>query len=423
MIRRSPAPEKSLRRSFSQEQKIRWVSRGPSLRLQLAISSLIAALVCCATFGCAGKSAGKLDAAAVKAYANRGYTPEHRFETTATRDTWTIDSEPVDVRLIVPAQAASYPLAIYLPGLGESADAGLAWRQAWAQAGYAVLSAQPTRYGVAVWSSNRARVGDFLNVAKDAFGAPSLATRTQLARGLLDEVSRRHRAASDTAVGRIDMTRVAVAGYDLGAQTAMMVAGESVPGVEAMLVGEGVKCVIALSPYADFSGMGMESNFRSIRLPVLAVTSAQDTDAYGLVTSAAVRRAPFQYMPPGQKYLLILSVAPHSLLGGAGTPAQGKGQYTGQRPPGSEGDAEADTAILSDEATVTDGRQRRRNRSGGAPTGGGSSSAQRAREISQVQSVTTAFLDAFVKNDPIASEWLSRNAKPWLGETADLQSK
>ena len=338
-----------------------------------------------------------------------------------TQDTWTIDSEPVDVRLMVPAQGGSYPLVIYMPGLGESADAGLSWRQAWAQAGYAVLSAQPTRYGAALWSSVRARSGDFLDIAKDAFGASSLAARTHFARGLLDEVSRRHRTAGNTPVGRIDTMRIAVAGYDLGAQTAMTVAGESIPGVEAMQVGEGVKCVIALSPYADFSGMGLESNFRSIRLPVLAVTSTQDTDAFGLVTSAAVRRAPFQYMPPGQKYLLILSVAPHSLLGGPGTSAQGKGKYSSREPSGPEGDAEA--PVLSEEATVSERPQRQINRSATATTGEGSSSTQRAKEIAQVQSVTAAFLDAIVKNDPIASEWLSRNAKSWLGETADLQSK
>ena len=46
--------------------------------------------------------------------------------------------------------------------------------------------------------------------------------------------------------------------------------------------------------YADFSGMGMESNFVTIRLPVLSVTSPGDTDAYGLVTAATIRRAPFQ---------------------------------------------------------------------------------------------------------------------------------
>ena len=43
--------------------------------------------------------------------------------------------------------------------------------------------------------------------------------------------------------------------------------------------------------------MGTEARFRDVRLPVLSVTSPEDTDAYGLVTTAAVRRAPYQYMP------------------------------------------------------------------------------------------------------------------------------
>lgn len=384
---------------------------------------LFATLTCCTAWGCASKSVGKDDTAAVAAYASRGYTPEHRFETTTTQDTWTIESEPIEVTLIVPAPITSYPLVIYLPGLGESADAGQKWRQAWAEAGYAVLSAQPNRYGPVVWSSAAARSGDFLSIAKNAFGVPSLAARTRFARELLDEVSRRKRTASTGPMARIDITQVAVSGYDLGAQTAMMLAGESIPGVEAMPSDAGVKCVIALSPYADFSGMGVESNFRSIHLPVLAVTSMEDTDAFGLVTSASVRRAPFQYMPAGRKYLLIVSGAPHSLFGGAGSSAQGKGKYAGQKAAGSTVDSEAEPPVLNDEATVSEKPQRRSNRSASVPAGGGSSSLTRAKEIAQVQSVTAAFLDAVVRNDSIASEWLSRNARQWLGDTADLQSK
>lgn len=309
---------------------------------------------------------------------------------------------------------------VYFPGLGESSEAGLAWRQSWAQAGYAVLSAQPSKYGTAVWSSSRARSGEFRDIAQDAFGVPSLTSRTQFARALLDEAWRRRYNAGSSVMARVDMTRVAIVGYDLGAQTAMMIAGESVAGVEPVTAMESVKCVVALSPYADFSGMGMESNFRSIRLPVLAVTSTQDTDAYGLVTSAAVRRAPYQYMPAGQKYLLLLFQAPHSLLAGAATwSGPAKGKYAGPQPVVDNG-TEPD-AILADEAAAETG-QHQRNRAGGVPPSAGGS-LQYAKQIAQVQSVTTAFLDQTVKSDPIASEWLSRNAKPWLGEGAELQSK
>ena len=402
---------------------VRSLKNVPRLRSRIGVWLLFTAMASIAMFGCAGKPSAKSDTAAVKARAEAGYTPGHRSQTAATQDTWLIDSEPVDIRLLVPAQAGSYPLVFYFPGLGESPDAGLAWRQFWAEAGYAVLSAQPAKYGTAVWSSDRAHVGDFLDIAKDAFAAPSLGTRTALARGLLDETWRRRRNAHDTALERIDMSRVAVAGYDLGAQTAIMIAGENVQGVESLQVPEDVKCVIALSPYADFSGMGLESNFSSIRLPVLSVTSSQDTDAYGLVKSAAVRRAPYQYMPPSQKYLLILSGAPHSLLAGNSVPAKGKGSYSAQAQSDSESEAAADAVGPGDGDTpahAEDQGRKSRRASSAVPS---TRSANRALEVVQVQSVTTAFLDAVVKNDPIGSEWLSRNAKRWLGTSANLESK
>jgi len=384
----------------------------------LAGPLLAAGLVCGAAAGCASKPAEKYDTGAAKAYADHGYALERHFPTTAARETWTIESESVDIALLLPAQTGSFPLVVYLPGLGESSEAGLAWRQSWAQAGYAVLSAQPSKYGAAVWSSSRARSGEFRDIAQDAFGVPSLSSRTQFARALLDEAWRRQHNAGGSVMARIDMTRVAIVGYDLGAQTAMMVAGESVAGVESVPAAESVKCVVALSPYADFSGMGMESNFRSIRLPVLAVTSTQDTDAYGLVTSAGVRRAPYQYMPAGQKYLLLLFQAPHSLLAGAATwSGPAKGKYTGPQPVVDNG-AEPDAVMAEDAAAET----AHRNRAGGVPPSPGAS-LQYAKQIAQVQSVTTAFLDEMMKSDPIASEWLSRNAKPWLGESAELQSK
>ena len=386
-----------------------------NLRAGTTVCLLVAAAACVATLGCSSKPHGKLAAASSQPRVDPGYAPERRYQTTATQDTWLIQSEPVDIRLLVPiqTQGGRYPLIFYFPGLGEAADAGLAWRQSWAQAGYAVLSAQPVKYGAAVWSSDRARVGDFFEIAKDAFATPSLAARTELARGLIDETWRRQ-ASHDPALGRIDMSRVAVAGYDLGAQTAMMLAGENVRGVESIQVPDSVKCVVTLSPYADFSGMGLQSNFGTIHLPVLSVTSGQDTDAYGLVTSASIRRAPYQYMPPGQKYLLILASAPHSLLAGTSAPAPGS--------PESGSEAEADPDILSDKPAASDSGQGHKKRRGTSPAKG-SSSAQRAREIAQIQSVTAAFLDATLKNDPIGAEWLSRNAQRWLGESADLQSK
>ena len=40
-----------------------------------------------------------------------------------------------------------------------------------------------------------------------------------------------------------------------------------------------------------------------------------------------------------------------------------------------------------------------------------------------IQSVTTAFLDAYVKNDAIAREWLEKDAARWARNSAEVQRK
>jgi hypothetical protein len=356
----------------------------------------------------------------IKQYADRGYTPPHHYETATSQETWIVGAETVDIALVVPAHAGTYPLILYLPGLGEPPDAGAAWRKAWAQAGYSVLSAQPTRFGTAIWSSNAAHAGDFYKIAKEAFSARSLAARSQLLQGILDEASRRQRLAKGPTFARFDMSRMAIAGFDLGAQTAMVAAGAHFTGVDAPTLTYGIKCVIALSPYADFSGMGTQGNFTDIRLPVLSVTSPVDTDAYGLVTSAAVRRAPFQYMPAEHKALLLLSAAPHSLLAGGIASVQADGNTGTGSASIAMDDAAADPDIVGDES---DGRPSKKKRKPSASDTRGARSAERAKEVTQIQAVTTAYLDAVVVGDEVAREWLDRNAQRWLGESAELMSK
>jgi hypothetical protein len=49
------------------------------------------------------------------------------------------------------------------------------------------------------------------------------------------------------------------------------------------------------------------------------------------------------------------------------------------------------------------------------------SSVARAAQLARVRNVTTAYLDMNQKNDRVASEWLIRDARRWLGDAADLK--
>ena len=47
----------------------------------------------------------------------------------------------------------------------------------------------------------------------------------------------------------------------------------------------------------------------------------------------------------------------------------------------------------------------------------------RAIDVSLVQGITTAFLDAYMKQDPIAQEWLQKNARRWIGDRGKWKRK
>jgi len=368
------------------------------------LCAIVVALAACAGAGPRGFGGNAAGDAEVERHVKRGYVPDRSYATTTAHDVWTVDGEPIEVSLLAPSGDSRYPLVVFLPGLGETAESALSWRKAWAEAGYAVLAVQPASEGANVWKSGEARLGDFSAIARSHFSAQSLARRARLLAGAFDELSRR---SSEPRFAHVDAGRIAVAGFDLGAQTAMIVAGQRVEGVGSPHWPASVKSVLALSPYADFSGMGLAQDFREIRMPVLGVTGGEDTDAYGLVTSASVRRAPFQYMPNGDKYLLVLPGAPHSLISGREAPDTASAQ---------RGD------MLSSRGS----RGARRGIRGSADTDAASPGPPAVNwrmELADAKVVSIAFLDATVKDDPVAREWLQKDAQRWLGDFGELSRK
>jgi hypothetical protein len=134
-------------------------------------------------------------------------------------------------------------------------------------------------------------------------------------------------------------------------------------------------------------------------------------------------------MPPNQKYLLLLSSASHFLLAGKEVPAAGrqddKAARTPRAPDANEGDDNGGTGHRDGGS----GRKGRKGREGGSRAETGALMLQQELsvferlEITDIQQVSTAFLDAIAKNDPQAREWLSKDAQRWLADTATISTK
>ncbi len=295
------------------------------LRRLGSLSLVIALMAGCA----ASRSDPKADDAQVKQFSGRGYFTDDQYGVATSSASWPCGGAACEVALTVPSKPGRYPLVIYLPGLGEGSIAGEAWRTAWTRVGYAVLSLQPLAEDAGAWSSARARTGDFALLARERYSDKAMSERFRALHDALRQLARRH-MADEPPLERVGLSRIAVAGFDLGAFTAMAIAGEDVRNVVVPQLPVSIRAVIALSPYASFSGPSFANRYGTIRLPVLSLTSDADGDALGVVTGAYLRRAPFEYMPAGDKYLALLAGMPHGVFSGASTTPRGN-PITGPR--------------------------------------------------------------------------------------------
>jgi hypothetical protein len=427
-----------------------------------------------------------------KALAARGYQPSGTHGSEQFVEAWTGPEGALIVNVIMPRDVVDAPVVVYLPGLAGPADEGERWRHAWAEAGYAVLSIQKPSAGGGRRAEGAATGAASMpppppQTATAASGPPSgtsapgapggpggpggaimvthrevdaptaIAARQALARFALDEIARRAQQRR-VPYDRMDPTHIAMTGFDLGADTALTLAGARTgPNDEPMpAVPPQVRAFIALGPYVNVTRADLARVYASVSPPVLTVTGTADADRLGLVDDPHARLAPYTFMPAGAKGLLVLNDGLHDTLAGSlhtmdqstrgkdARPAQRSGGPGGGGPggggPGGGGmggggmDGGMSGGGMGGGMSGGMGGGGMGGNSGSPPSGGGGRRNASEDETAQpqiepyaqyviVEQITTAYLDAYLKDDPIAREWLQRNAPRWIGARGQWQMK
>jgi predicted dienelactone hydrolase len=164
--------------------------------------------------------------------------------------------------------------------------------------------------------------------------------------------------------GLIDPSAMAYLGHSSGSGSVMMVAGagrEYMPGLGlAFAEHRGPKAFVALSPEGAGDDGFQPDSWDTVQRPVLMCTGANDGDA------PHERRDPYEYMQPGDKYLLWI-------------------EHEGAKHTVFEGDTRACLAVTG-EQSICDDMQ--------AWLGSG----------------IRAFLDAYVRDDPAAIAYLATDS-------------
>ena len=375
--------------------------------------------------------------------AGGGYTAERTCAIQLIRDRWLHDGQALEVLILAPEEPGTYPLLLYVPGLGERADGGVIWRENWAKAGYFVISIQTEEMGNALKElaplplggdpteipddegelfgdkkpkmSNTLRTSELRYLGREYSSWQSLTVRMAhliWAYGQIRQniIERRdiYRAA--------DPSRVIVAGYGHGAQAVAAMIGEQYETDLPKPDNFKPVAAIMLSPWVDLSLGTVASRYQKITLPVLSITSQEDNDPYAMSSPQAF----WENTASGNKFQLLLKYASHQLL--SGSHWSSLDQPSADQMPNMPGQMPNFNQLNSGRSGPPGGG-RPPMMGGMPPLGGMANSKHDIKQLAAVISVSNAFLDSFAKSDNFAKSWLHNSVHKWLKKSGKLLSK
>lgn len=236
-----------------------------------------------------------------------------------------------------------FPLVIFSHGAGGSGDAFPDLSEHWASHGYIVV--HPTHSDSI---KLRRRRGETFRNFRDDLGQivrnvkllerrddvvlilDSLDAIEQAIADDLGEARGKQRSQSSvSATIRIDRGRIAMAGHSAGAMTTQALAGVKFNRARRSYSfgDDRIGAFIVISGQGTTRRAFDETSWSDIHKPMFVITGSKDTTPVSNETPAT-RRQPYEYAPPGDKYLLFIDGATHSSYAGKRTT-----RIVGETPP------------------------------------------------------------------------------------------
>lgn len=286
-------------------------------------------------------------------------------------DTEFTDSERkrvIPIRIYRCEGVKSAPVVLFSHGLGGSRSGSVFLGEHWAQRGYVAVFVQHPGSDEEVWKNQR--LGQRMEAMREAASGTNLMLRVRDISAVIDQLEKWAADSQHPLYGVVDLKRIGMSGHSFGAQTTQMVSGQTILR-EGLGTDPRIRAALPMSPNAPAVGDPVRA-FSKVSIPWLLMTGTQDVAAIGGATVES-RRAVFPALPAGNKYELVLDKAEHSVFTDRPLP----GDKTGRNP----------------------------------------------NHHRVILALSTAFWDAYLKEDPAARKWLDGEGPRGVLESADLWQK
>ncbi len=288
-------------------------------------------------------------------------------------------AEPVDLAVTDKARDREIPIRVYLPagnkpapvvlfshGLGGSRDGCAYLGRHWSARGYAAVFLQHPGSDTSVWKGKP--VGERMGALSKAASVENFLLRVGDVSAVLDQLEAWNNADDHALAGRLDPGRVGMSGHSFGAVTTQAVGGQSFPKMKAAFADPRVKAAVLFSPSGPRQGGDPKQAFGGVKIPWLLMTGTKDVAPVG-DADVKSRLSVFPSLPAGGKYELVLDGAEHSAF--------------------------SDTALPGDRGERNPNHHR------------------------AVLAISTAFWDAYLRDDAAARKWLDGDGPRSVLEKGD----
>jgi predicted dienelactone hydrolase len=277
-------------------------------------------------------------------------------------------SRSIPIRVYLPTSKNSAPIVFFSHGLGGNREGSAFLGKHWAKRGYVAIFIQHPGSDDSVWKDKP--LGERMTSLKQAADVKNFLLRVQDVPAVLNQLELWHKETGHFLAGRLDLNHVGMSGHSFGAITTQALSGQSAP------IGKGnmdprIKAAVIMSPSGPSLG-DTNKAFQSVKIPWMLLTGTLDNNPVS-GADPKTRLIVFPALPPVNKYELVLNKAEHSAFTERALPNE-----TGKRNPNHH------RAILA---------------------------------------VTTAFWDAYLREDSEAKKWLDSEAVQGVLEKEDRWQK
>jgi len=271
----------------------------------------------------------------------------------------------IPLRVYLPRERSPAPVVLFSHGLGGSREGNAYLGIHWALRGYVAVFLQHPGSDSSVWRDVPPR--QRRSAMEQAAGSQNFLLRVKDVKAVLDQLARWNEGAGHSLAGRLDLRRVGMSGHSFGAVTTQAVSGQQFRGGLAF-TDPRITAAIAMSPSRPRRGGDASQAFGAVAIPWLLMTGTKDLAPIGGADLES-RLVVFPALPPGGKYELVLDGAEHSAF--------------------------TDRALPGDTAPRNPNHHR------------------------VILALTTAFWDAWLREDPAARRWLDGDGSRSALESGD----